>query len=328
MSLPPPAARRVTALCGGIGGVKLVEGLYELLPPESLSVVCNTGDDLGWLGLHVSPDVDTVMYTLSGLADRDRGWGLEGETWQALELVRRYGEEAWFQIGDRDLATHVLRTQRLAAGATLTQVTIELAARLDIRCRLLPMSDDPVRTRVATPDGVLDFQDYFVRRRFEPPVDEVRFEGSADARPSPEAAAAILSAEVIILAPSNPIASIGPMLAIAGLRQAVAGSNALRVAISPLIGGDAVKGPTVPMMQSAGLPISPLGVAQYYAGLIDAIVIDRQDVAFKAELEDRGLRVLVTDILMEGFEGRLRLAAEVLDFKPAPAGRGFGPAPA
>ena len=246
MSARRPTGQQVTVLCGGIGGVKLVEGLSELLPVDSLSVICNTGDDLEMWGLHVSPDVDTVMYTLSGLADRDRGWGLEGETWQARDLLARYGEQTWFQLGDRDLATHILRTQLLASGMRLTGVTLELARRLTIRCRLLPMSDDPVRTRVLTPDGLLDFQDYFVRRRFEPPVEEVRFEGAADARPSPEAAAAILSAECVMLAPSNPIASIGPMLAVKGLRDALAQATALRVAVSPLIGGDAVKGPDRP----------------------------------------------------------------------------------
>ncbi|HEV3233820.1 MAG TPA: 2-phospho-L-lactate transferase [Candidatus Dormibacteraeota bacterium] len=323
MRAPQAAGRRVAALCGGIGGVKLVEGLNELLVPQDLSVICNTGDDLEWVGLHVSPDVDTVMYTLSGLADRDRGWGLEGETWQALDLLKRYGtEETWFQIGDRDLATHVLRTHELAQGRSLTEATATLAHQLGIRCQLVPMSNDPVRTKVLTPDGLLDFQEYFVRRRFEPPVEEVRFEGAADARPTPEAAAAILSSDVVIVAPSNPIGSIGPMIAIKGLREAVAQTTALRVAVSPLIGGDAVKGPTVPMMQSAGLAVSPLGVAQFYEGLIDAIVIDKQDIAFKTELEERGLHVLVTDILMEGFEGRLRLAAEVLDFRPAAAGGG------
>jgi LPPG:FO 2-phospho-L-lactate transferase len=233
-----------------------------------------------------------------------------------LDLLQRYGEETWFQLGDRDLATHIMRSQMLAAGRRLTEVTADLARRLGVGCNLIPMSDDRVRTRVLTPDGLLDFQDYFVRRRFEPPVEEVRFEGAAEALPSPEAAAAILSAECLVLAPSNPIASIGPMLSIKGMREAIAQASGLRIAVSPLIGGDAIKGPTVPMMQSAGLPISPVGVAQYYEGLIDAIVIDRQDVASKPELEERGLHVLVTDILMEGFEGRLRLAAEVLDFKP------------
>jgi LPPG:FO 2-phospho-L-lactate transferase len=314
---PLPGRERVTVLSGGIGGVKLVEGLQELLSPETFSVVCNTGDDQEFWGMHVSPDVDTVLYTLAGLINREQGWGLDSESFQALELLQRYGEPTWFKLGDRDLATHVLRTDLLRQGHTLTEITADLARRLGIGCTVVPMSDDRVRTTVVTPDGELDFQDYFVRRRFEPPVDEVRYEGATDARPSPQAVAAILSAATIILAPSNPIASIGPMLAIAGLRQALAQAEAMKIAVSPLIGGEAVKGPTVPMMQAAGLAISPMGVAQAYEGLIDAIVIDRQDVAYKPTLEEHGLKVLVTDTLMEGFEGRLRLAAEVLDFKAA-----------
>ena len=312
---PGPQPQRAVVLSGGVGGVKLVEGLAELLPPDALSIVCNTGDDLEMWGLHVSPDVDTVLYTLSGLVNRDQGWGVDSDSYQALELVARYGEPTWFLLGDRDLATHMVRTRMLRAGSRLTEVTAELASRLGIRCAVLPMSDDPVRTKVLTPDGALDFQDYFVRRRFEPPVEEVRFEGADSALPSPEAAAALLSANTIVLAPSNPIASIGPMLAVRGFREALAHARGVRIAISPLIGGEAVKGPTVAMMQAAGLPVSPAGVAQAYEGLIDALVIDRQDVSFRSSLETAGLRVLVTDILMEGFEGRLRLAAEVLDFR-------------
>ena len=314
---PLPSRERVTVLSGGIGGVKLVEGLQELLAPEALSVICNTGDDQEFWGLHVSPDVDTVLYTLSGLINRDQGWGLDSESFQALELLERYGEPTWFKLGDRDLATHILRTQWLREGKRLTEVTAELAQRLGIACAVIPMSDDRLRTVVVTPDGELDFQDYFVRRRFETPVDEVRFDGAAEALPSPEALAAILGASTVMISPSNPIASIGPMLAIRGLKEALAQATGMRIAISPLIGGEAVKGPTVPMMQAAGLPITPIGVAQAYEGLLDAIVIDRQDVAFKPELESGGLRVLLTDTLMEGFEGRLRLAAEVLDFRSA-----------
>jgi LPPG:FO 2-phospho-L-lactate transferase len=261
--------------------------------------------------------VDTVLYTLAGLINRDQGWGLDSESFQALELLERYGEPAWFKLGDRDLATHVLRTDLLRQGLRLTEITADLARRLAIGCHVIPMSDDRLRTKVVTPDGVLDFQDYFVRRRYEPPVEEVRYDGADTATPSPEAVAAILSAGTIILAPSNPIASIGPMLAIRGLRQALAQATGMRIAVSPLIGGEAVKGPTVPMMQAAGLAISPVGVSQAYEGLIDAMVIDRQDVAYKPVLEEHSLKVLVTDILMEGFEGRLRLAAEVLDFKAA-----------
>jgi LPPG:FO 2-phospho-L-lactate transferase len=314
---PLPSRERVTVLSGGIGGVKLVEGLQELLDPDALSVICNTGDDQEFWGLHVSPDVDTVLYTLSGLINRDQGWGLDSESFQALELLERYGEPTWFKLGDRDLATHILRTEWLREGQRLTEVTAELARRLGIACAVIPMSDDRLRTVVVTPDGELDFQEYFVRRRFETPVDEVRFDGATLALPSPEALAAILGASTVMIAPSNPIASIGPMLAIRGLKEALAQATGMRIAISPLIGGEAVKGPTVPMMQAAGLPITPVGVAQAYEGLLDAIVIDRQDVAFKPALESEGLRVLVTDTLMEGFEGRLRLAAEVLDFRSA-----------
>jgi LPPG:FO 2-phospho-L-lactate transferase len=314
---PLPSRERVTVLSGGIGGVKLVEGLQELLDPDVLSVICNTGDDQEFWGLHVSPDVDTVLYTLSGLINRDQGWGLDSESFQALELLERYGEPTWFKLGDRDLATHILRTEWLREGQRLTEVTAELARRLGIACAVIPMSDDRLRTVVVTPDGELDFQEYFVRRRFETPVDEVRFDGATLALPSPEALAAILGASTVMIAPSNPIASIGPMLAIRGLKEALAQATGMRIAISPLIGGEAVKGPTVPMMQAAGLPITPVGVAQAYEGLLDAIVIDRQDVAFKPALESEGLRVLVTNTLMEGFEGRLRLAAEVLDFRSA-----------
>jgi len=311
----------VTVLSGGGGGAKLVEGLYELLDAGTLSVVCNTGDDFEMWGLHISPDVDSVLYTLSGLINRDQGWGVDSDSYQALELMKRYGEPAWFLLGDRDLASHLVRTSALRAGSRLSEVTADLARRLSLRAQVVPMSDDMVRTIVQTPDGDLDFQDYFVRHRFEPPVEAVHFRGAEYASPSPEALAALLGARVVVIAPSNPIASIGPILAVRGLRTALQQASALRVAVSPVIGGDAVKGPTVPMMEAAGLPVDPLGIAHYYKGLIDALVIDRQDVAYMPALESAGLLVLVTDTLMEGFEGRLRLAAEVLDFSRALSGR-------
>ncbi|MFN2464550.1 MAG: 2-phospho-L-lactate transferase [Candidatus Dormibacteria bacterium] len=316
----PAAPDRVAVLSGGVGGVKLVEGLTELLPGDAITVVCNTGDDMELWGLHISPDVDTVLYTLSGLVNRDQGWGVDSDTYETLEMMKRYEEPAWFLLGDRDLATHILRTHQLRLGRTLTEITLDLAARLGISAHIVPATDDAVRTMVQTPDGELDFQTYFVRRRFEPPVEEVRFRGADDARPSPEAAAAVMAADLVIIAPSNPVASIGPMLAVRGFRQALEGARGYRVAICPLIGGEAVKGPTVAMMEAANLVATPMGVAQAYAGLIDAIVIDRQDVAYTAALEEVGLKVMATDTLMEGFEGRLRLAAEVLDFCSA-AGR-------
>ncbi|MFN2465703.1 MAG: 2-phospho-L-lactate transferase [Candidatus Dormibacteria bacterium] len=310
----PRAIDRVAVLTGGIGGVKLVEGLGELLPGDEMTVICNTGDDLEMWGLHISPDVDTVLYTLSGLVNREQGWGVDSDSFEALEALKRYGEQTWFLLGDRDIGTHLLRTSMLREGRRLTEATLDLAQRLGIGARVVPATDDAVRTFVLTPDGELDFQTYFVRRRFEPPVEEVRYHGSSDALPSPEAAASLLSAATVIIAPSNPVASIGPMLAVRGFRTALEQARGLRVAVSPLIGGEAVKGPTVQMMEAANFPATPIGVAQAYEGLIDALVIDRQDVAYKPELEEFGLSVLATDTLMEGFEGRLRLAAEVLDF--------------
>ena len=310
----PRASERIAVLSGGVGGVKMVEGLCELLPGDAITVVCNTGDDMELWGLHISPDVDTVLYTLSGLVNRDQGWGVDSDSYEALEMMKRYGEPAWFLLGDRDLATHILRSNELRQGRRLTDITIDLAERLGIGARVVPATDDAVRTMVLTPDGELDFQTYFVRRRFEPPVEEVRYRGADDARPSPEAAAAVMAADLVVIAPSNPIASIGPMLAVRGFRQALEGARGFRLAVCPLIAGEAVKGPTVAMMEAANLVASPLGVAQAYQGLVDAIVIDRQDVAYTADLQDAGLKVLVTDTLMEGFEGRLRLAAEVLDF--------------
>jgi LPPG:FO 2-phospho-L-lactate transferase len=316
----PSTIDRLAVLSGGIGGVKLVEGLAELLPGDQLTVICNTGDDLEMWGLRVSPDVDTVLYTLSGLVNRDQGWGVDSDSYQALEMLQRYGEAGWFLLGDRDIGTHLLRTTMLREGRRLTEVTLELAQRLGIGARVIPATDDDVRTFVLTPDGELDFQTYFVRRRFEPPVEEVRYHGADDALPSAEAAAALLSAATVIIAPSNPVASIGPMLAVRGFREALAQARGFRVAVCPLIGGEAVKGPTVPMMEAANFLATPDGVAQAYDGLIDAMVIDRQDVAYTGDLQDRGLLVLATDTLMEGFEGRLRLAAEVLDFCAARAG--------
>lgn len=317
----PQSVDRLAVLSGGIGGVKLVEGLTELLPGDQLTVICNTGDDLEMWGLHVSPDVDTVLYTLSGLVNRDQGWGVDSDSYQALEMLQRYSEPGWFLLGDRDIGTHLLRTSMLREGRRLTEVTLELAQRLGIGARVMPATDDSVRTFVLTPDGELDFQTYFVRRRFEPPVEEVRYRGADEALPSPEATAALMSAGTIVIAPSNPVASIGPMLAVRGFRQAMEQARGFRVAVCPLIGGEAVKGPTVPMMEAANFVATPTGVAQAYDGLIDAMVIDRQDVAYTPDLEQQGLQVLATDTLMEGFEGRLRLAAEVLDFCAAKAGR-------
>jgi LPPG:FO 2-phospho-L-lactate transferase len=312
-----PPVQRATVLSGGVGGAKLVEGMAELLPGDALSVICNTGDDMEMWGLHISPDVDTILYTLSGLVNREQGWGVDSESFQAMELMRRYDEPAWFLLGDRDLATHLVRSRLLREGRRLTEVTAHLASQLGILSSIIPATDSRLRTMVMTPDGEMEFQEYFVRRRYEPPVLNVRFEGFESALPTPEALTAILSAETVVIAPSNPVASIGPMLAMPGFRAALAQATGTRIAVSPLIGGEAVKGPTVAMVEAAGFRPDPVGIADAYEGLVDAMVIDRADIAHRSELEARGLRVLVTDTLMEGFEGRLRLAAEVLDFRLA-----------
>jgi LPPG:FO 2-phospho-L-lactate transferase len=312
----------VIALCGGVGGAKLAFGLARTLAPELLTIVCNTGDDFEHLGLQVSPDIDTVVYTLAELSDRERGWGLAGETWSFIEQVKRLGGPGWFNLGDRDLAMHVERTRRLRAGETLTAVTRALSGALGIEHPLLPMSDTPVRTRVDTDAGDLAFQEYFVRERCQPVVRRIRFEGAEGARPSPELAAALARDDIgaVIVCPSNPYLSIDPILAVAGIRAFLAAHPRV-VAVSPIVGGEAIKGPTAKLMRELGIDPSGLSVARHYRGLLNGLIIDRVDAADAAALEGEGLRVLVTDTVMHSDEDRMRLAREAVDFAtgaPAP----------
>jgi LPPG:FO 2-phospho-L-lactate transferase len=314
-------ARRVTVLAGGFGGSKLAHGFaLAAAHGESLelSVVVNTADDTEIHGLHVSPDLDTVMYTLAGLANEETGWGVRDETWSAAGMLERYGAETWFRIGDRDLATHVRRTQRLREGATLTQVTGELAAALGIRAALLPMSDDRVRTEVRTDDGWLAFQDYFVRRRHADEVRELRQAGIEAASPTREVRRAIESAELVVVAPSNPFLSIAPILALAGVPESLHESRAPLVAVSPIVGGVALRGPADRIFRSLGGEASALGVARHYRerdpALLDALVIDTIDVEQAPAVEALGLGVHVTDTIMRDEAGRERLAREVLGF--------------
>lgn len=306
----------VVALSGGIGGAKLALGLYRTLGPGRLTVAINTGDDFEHLGLHIAPDIDTVAYTLAGISDPVRGWGLAGESWEFMEQLRALGGEDWFQLGDRDLATHVLRTRMLRDGASLSQVTAHLAARLGIGASLIPMSDDPVRTLVETDEGVLAFQRYFVERRCAPRVTAIRFEGAASARPQPELVARLKDPRLaaIVICPSNPYLSVDPVLAVPGLRAALAAAHAPVIAVSPIIGGKAVKGPTAKIMAELGLPVSVGAVAEHYRGLIDGFVIDDLDAADGPHL---GLPVAVTRTLMETLADRDRLARSVLDFAAA-----------
>jgi len=304
----------ITALCGGVGGSKLILGLYRVSPPDSLSVIVNTADDLEFCGLHVSPDLDTVTYTLGGMARHDVGWGVEGDTFQALQMLGRYGVPTWFQVGDRDLATHLYRTDALRKGQRLTEVTQHLASSLDVRAKILPMSNDPVATQLLVNGEWLDFQDYFVRRRYRDPVEAVRYQCVERARPTEQALTAIAGADTIVLVNSNPVLSILPLLSLPGLIAALLASKSPRVAVSPIIGVDAVTGPAGHLMHVIGRPPSPAGVAQAYADVIDGIVIDRADEAQVPALEDLGLRVLCTDILMPDDAARERLAAETLEF--------------
>ena len=306
----------IVALAGGVGGAKLAQGLALALAAGELTVVVNTADDFELYGLRICPDLDTVLYTLAGVADPVQGWGIAGDTYQALGAIARYGRDPWFRLGDQDFATHVLRTERLRAGATLTEVTAQLAGALGVASRLLPMTDDAVATLVDTPAGRLGFQDYFVARRQADDVLGVVFDGVEAARLPTGVEAAIGAAEVIVVCPSNPIVSVGPILAVPGLRRALLDASAPVVAVSPIVGGKALKGPADRMLATMGHDVSAVGVAAIYAadGLVDGFVIDEQDAALAPRIEALEMRVLATRTVMGGTDDRRRLADEVVAF--------------
>jgi LPPG:FO 2-phospho-L-lactate transferase len=304
----------IVALAGGVGGAKLAHGLMLAAPEEALTVVVNTGDDFELFGLRIAPDLDTVLYTLAGLANPTTGWGIAGDTFTALEMLGRYGGDTWFRLGDRDFATHIRRTERLRAGRTPTQVAAELTAALGVRATLLPMCDEPVATLVETPAGVLAFQDYFVRRHQRDAVLGVRFAGIDAARAPDAVRAALAAADLIVFCPSNPVVSIGPILAVPGMRAALAAARAPIVAVSPIVGGRALRGPADKMLAGLGHEVSPLGVARLYQGLVQGMVIDHVDAGQREALTDLGMRALVTAAVMASEADRRRLAAEVVAF--------------
>jgi LPPG:FO 2-phospho-L-lactate transferase len=310
------AAGRVLAISGGIGGAKLALGLYRTLAPDALTVVCNTGDDFTHLGLYVSPDVDTVLYTLAGLANREQGWGRAHETWTFMDALERLGGETWFHLGDGDLALHVERTRRLAAGETPGAIIDDIRRRLGVSARIVPMSDQRVRTLVHTPHAVLAFQEYFVKLRCEPAVQRFEFAGADAARLAPGALAALAgdALQAVVICPSNPFISIDPLLALPGVREALNACRAPVVAVSPVIGGQAVKGPTAKMMRELGLPVSAAGVAAHYRGLLDGFVLDDADAALAATLD---VPCLVTRTLMRTDADKQALADEVVAFARA-----------
>ena len=309
MTGPP----KVVAIAGGVGGAKLAVGLARVLPADALTIAVNTGDDETFHGLHVSPDLDTVTYALAGMTNPETGWGVADDSFRALEALTRLGAETWFKLGDVDFATHIRRTELMRAGRTLSEATRELTARLGIRHRIVPMADEPVRTVVLTDGGELPFQEYFVKRRCEPRISGVRFEGAEISRPSPGFAEALGSADAIVFCPSNPVVSVGPILAVPGVREAIASCRGLRVAVSPIVGGQALKGPAAKMMAELGEEVSCVGVARRYQGLCDALVIDTQDAHDAVAVAALGIRPVVMDTIMLTDSDKERLGRQLVD---------------
>ena len=311
----------ITVLTGGTGGAKFVDGLRQIVAPEELTVIVNTGDDRLWWGLYVSPDLDSITYMLAGKLSQERGWGVKGDTFYCLQAMGQLGQPIWFHTGDRDVATHIFRSKLLSDGKTLSEVTAEIAGRLGIKARILPMSNSRVETRVGTPVGELSFQEYFVERWYQDPVESIRYAGASDAEPAPGVIDAIRGSEAVILAPSNPVSSIAPIMAVPGIREALRESRARIAAVSPIVAGAAVSGPAGILMQAQGFPVSIAGVAEFYHDFLDLLVVDSKDRRMAEELQKSGMKVHCTQTLMRTQEDRIALAKAVLQLAlrpPAP----------
>jgi LPPG:FO 2-phospho-L-lactate transferase len=302
----------IVVLTGGTGGAKFVDGLRRIAPAEQLTVIVNTGDDHEWWGLYVSPDIDSIAYALSGILSPERGWGVRGDTFHCLQQMKELGEETWFSVGDRDLATHLVRTKLLAQGSTLSEVTQVISEKLGLRQRILPMSDQRTETRIGTPIGELSFEEYFVKRWYQDPVESVRFAGATECEPAPGVAEAIAAAEAILIAPSNPVTSIGPILAVPGIREALRKTSAPVVAVSPIIGTAAVSGPAGNLMVAQGLEVSIAGVAQAYVDFLDMLLAHDTDLHAAKSVSVGKVQVHCADILMRTVEDRTRVAAAAL----------------
>ena len=303
----------ITVLTGGTGGAKFVDGLRQIVRPEELTIIVNTGDDLLWWGLYVSPDVDSIIYMLAGKLSQERGWGVKGDTFFCLNAMGQMGQPTWFNTGDRDLAMHILRSKLLSDGKTLSEATTEIAAQLGITARVLPMSDSRVETRVMTPIGEVSFEEYFVQRWYQDPVESVRFAGATDAEPAPGVVEAIRSADLVLLAPSNPVSSIAPILAVPGVRQALRESRARIAAVSPIVRGAAVSGPAGILLAAQGFDVSISGVADFYRDFLDLLIVDVQDEMSAEALRATGMRVFCTPTIMRRNEDRITLAETVLN---------------
>jgi LPPG:FO 2-phospho-L-lactate transferase len=307
----PRPLLKITALAGGIGAAKLLVGLAGVMPPEDITIIANTGDDIELFGLRISPDIDTLTYTLASVINEQTGWGIAGDSFHLLGWMARYCESGWFNLGDRDLATHIYRTECLRRGLSLSEVTDHIRRKLGVGSRVLPMTDDYTPTRVVTDEGEMHFQEYFVRRRCEPRIKRISLENIEQARPAPGVISAIAEADAVVICPSNPFISIGPILAVPGVREALKETEAKVIAVTPIVAGRALKGPAADMLRDLGHEISAAGVARLYSDFADVFVLDEADAALKPGIESLGLRVLVTNTLMNTIEDKQRLAKTV-----------------
>ena len=303
---------KITALAGGIGASKLLLGLAGVMPPEDITIIANTGDDIEMFGLRICPDIDTVTYSLAGVINEQTGWGLKDDTFECLQWLERYGEASWFNLGDRDLATHIFRTAELRKERSLTEVTGRIRESLGVRSAILPMTDAYTPTRVVTEDGEMHFQEYFVRRRCEPRVREIRFDDIESAQPAPGVLSAVLEADAVIICPSNPFISIGPILAVPGVREALEKTRATVIAVTPIIGGRALKGPAADMLRDLGHERSAAAVAAMYSDFLDVFVVDEVDASMAAQISSLSLSGVVTNTVMNTLEDKRRLARTVL----------------
>ena len=303
----------ITTLAGGVGAARFLQGLVHVVPPKEIVTIVNTGDDIEFYGLHISPDVDIVTYTLAGIVDEEKGWGIRGDTFNCLDMLRKYGYETWFMLGDKDLATHIHRTLLLKSGLKLSEVTEKIRKALGVKVKIIPMTDDKVQTKIVTSVGEMHFQEYLVKRKAQDPVLDVKFEGIERAEPAPGVIEAILNADGIIICPSNPIVSIGPILSIKGVKEALKKTKAKIVAISPIVGGAPIKGPADKLMRGLGIEVSALGVAKIYRNFLDTLIIDNVDRDLKPRIEEIGVKVYVTNTIMKTIENKIKLAKEALN---------------
>jgi LPPG:FO 2-phospho-L-lactate transferase len=303
----------ITALAGGVGAARFLTGLLKIVKEENVSIIVNTGDDIDLFGLHISPDIDILAYTLSGIVNEERGWGIKGDTFHCLEMLEKLGFETWFALGDKDFATHIFRTDLLRKGFTLSQVTDEICHSLGLKVRLLPMTNDRFETRIRIEEGSVHFEEYFVKRASKEEVLGVEFAGAANAKPSPKVIDSIMAAETVVICPSNPIVSIGTILSVDGIRDALRKTNARVVGVSPIVAGAAIKGSADKLLRGLGFEVSAFSVAKLYADFIDTFVIDNIDVAEKSLIEKLGVRVKITNTIMKNLDDKVWLAKVVLE---------------